>query len=510
MFWLDPNSVPTMGDYFRAGGYRTFYRGKWHVSYADIQIPGTHNGMPSYNSATGEPDPYTESFYSHADRLDAYGFSGWIGPEPHGINPRNSGSSAAAGLPGRDQVYADEVVRLIGALDREQRQAYARPEPWLIVASFVNPHDIALFGEFTRIIPAFHFAVDPTVPDVPAPPTLPESLNTKPRCQRSYREVYPLAFQPTANTGFYRRLYYQLQYNADEQMLKVLQSLRESSFYEDTVVIFTSDHGDLLGSHGGLHQKWYTAYEEAIRVPLIIHNPKLFDRRESVAMPTSHVDLLPTMLGLAGIDPGEVQSAVQKDHTEVHPLVGRNLCPLIGGKGTNGLEEPVYFMTDDDVTRSEKQVNALGIPYEPVVQPNSIETVIVTMPARGRNVTMLWKYSRYFDNPQFWSAPGVLDKVQHLYPSPAPFKIGPQWGHADKSVCLTTIKTVPVPEEFELYNLTVDPMETTNLAHPEHATAESRQMQARLAVILQEQCRKKRLSPASGPVPGMPSCGDLT
>ena len=45
MHWLDPDSVPTLGDWFRAGGYRTHYRGKWHVSFADLVIPGTHEGL---------------------------------------------------------------------------------------------------------------------------------------------------------------------------------------------------------------------------------------------------------------------------------------------------------------------------------------------------------------------------------------------------------------------------------------------------------------------------------
>ncbi len=45
MHWLDPNSVPTLGDWFRAGGYQTHYRGKWHISFADLAIPGTHEGL---------------------------------------------------------------------------------------------------------------------------------------------------------------------------------------------------------------------------------------------------------------------------------------------------------------------------------------------------------------------------------------------------------------------------------------------------------------------------------
>ena len=45
MGWLDPDEVPTLGDWFRAGGYQTHYRGKWHVSHADLEIPGSHEGV---------------------------------------------------------------------------------------------------------------------------------------------------------------------------------------------------------------------------------------------------------------------------------------------------------------------------------------------------------------------------------------------------------------------------------------------------------------------------------
>ena len=82
-------------------------------------------------------------------------------------------------------------------------------------------------------------------------------------------------------------------------MYKVYQALKNSNFYENTIIIFTSDHGELLGSHGGLFQKWYNAYEESIHVPFIIHNPLLFSKHQMTDMLTSHVDIFPTLLGLA-------------------------------------------------------------------------------------------------------------------------------------------------------------------------------------------------------------------
>ena len=100
VFWLDPNSVPTFGNYFRAAGYRTYWKGKWHVSDAEMLVPGTHIPLLSYDPKTGERDPDKEALYVAADRLGPYGFAGWIGPEPHGPNPlRDTGSSRAHAQP---------------------------------------------------------------------------------------------------------------------------------------------------------------------------------------------------------------------------------------------------------------------------------------------------------------------------------------------------------------------------------------------------------------------------
>jgi arylsulfatase A-like enzyme len=499
MFWLDHNSVPTMGNYFQQAGYRTYYKGKWHISEEDILIPGTKNPLPSYNPENGVPDKKIEEIYLQANRLKPFGFSGWIGPEPHGSNPRNSGSSARIGLSGRDIVYAKEAADLIYQLDQE-KAARGTVEPWLIVASFVNPHDITLYGSLSERSPYFKFEVDDTVPNIAPPPTIKENLQTKPQCQRSYRRVYPKALQPTPNNNFYRQLYYQLQKNADEQILKVLKAIKRSSFYQDTIIIFTSDHGELLGAHDGLHQKWYCAYEEAIHVPLIIHNPILFPTYQSEAMLTSHLDLLPTMLGIAGADVPSMQTALKKNHTEVHPFVGRNLSSLVLGTGTpERADEPLYFMTDDDPTRGLHQVTFFGRPYKSVVQPNHLETVIASFRTENRNE--IWKYSRYFDNPQFWSDPGKKDVVTS--PSAAYVRISK---NATESTGVTTTKKRPRPEEYELYNLTDDPYETTNLAFPQNQTAQSKKMIIIMAQLLVQQCQQKRLYPLNGEVPGAPSC----
>lgn len=498
MFWLDPNTVPTLGDYLRTSGYDTFWKGKWHASHADIIVPDTHDAYLTYENLTGIPIPENERIYLHANRLDNYGFNGWIGPEPHGTNPHNSGASAAIGLAGRDQIYASEVIKLLNILQDRAIEESNEQKPWAIAASFVNPHDITLFGAFTHILPLFNFEINSSVPPVPPAPTSRESLHTKPIAQTSYRATYPEAFQPLKDSETYRRLYYSLQLTVDREIDRVLRVLEESVFYKNTIIIYASDHGDLLGAHGGLFQKWYQAYEEAIHVPLIIHNPKLFPQSKSVDILTSHVDVLPTILTLAGISTAKAQEELRKYFTEVHSLVGRDLTPLITGDDLFiGANEPIYFMTDDDVTQGLNQISVLGKPYKSVIQPNHIETVIAQLPTGVNNEKEIWKYSRYFDNPQFWSNPGCKD-INNALSEPC------------ENSCDTLEENKPVPDEFEMYNLTKDPIESRNLANPEFATVESSAVQAVLAKLLAEQCKTKRLYPTSGNVQGKPSCKNCT
>lgn len=85
MNWLDPDVVPTMGHWFQAAGYRTYYKGKWHISHADLAAPGTHEGLMT-NDGLGNAIKEMVSVYEKADRLEPFGFHGWIGREPHGAD----------------------------------------------------------------------------------------------------------------------------------------------------------------------------------------------------------------------------------------------------------------------------------------------------------------------------------------------------------------------------------------------------------------------------------------
>lgn len=455
MAWLDPDTVPTMGDWFRAAGYDTYYKGKWHISHADIIVPGTKDSLMTTAVAPngeGVPLPENVDMYRNADRLDGFGFSGWIGPEPHGRNPANSGWI-------RDPRYRHEALDLLDALDSGKSD-----KPWLLVNSYVNPHDIVFYGVMWASF-GFPYPSLEQVPPIPEPPTRYEDLSTKPRAQASYVATYGQMFLPQPPDDLYRRFYYFLQATVDQYILEVYRRLERSRFFDNTIIVFTSDHGDTLGAHGGMHQKWYQAYEETIHVPLIFSGPLVGDPGRSELALTSHADITPTLLGLCGVDVEEAARELARTHTETQPLVGRDLARVVRGTGTVE-KEPVFFMTYDNVSQGLSQITG-GRTWQAVETPNQVETVIAEIDGE------IWKYSRYAqDLPTPYSGQITNQNILDI---------------VDAKQC--------VPDEYELYNVTDDPYEQNNLACDGKDTPRSRELRPRLHALLDEQRSRKCLKP---------------
>lgn len=466
MFWLEQNTIPTMGNYFRAAGYRTFYKGKWHVSQANLPETSEEKGEEGAWNKDGSQTADVIEQYRRADPLDVYGFSGWIGPEPHGSLKVNTGVN-------RDAGFAEQTVALLDQLEQEYQAG--KTAPWLAVASFLNPHDIALFGLLWTTY-RYRF-VDGSIPNIPSAPTRKEDLSSKPGCQQSYIETYGRLFLPQPTLRIYRRFYYYLHKLVDSQIARVYNRLKASVFFENTIVIFTSDHGEMLGAHGGMHQKWHNAYEETVHVPLIFSNPLLFPKPAALDIVSNHVDLLPTLLGMAGLDAEELRKALSHTHRQVEPPVGRDLSRWILGKETPNPNQigPVYFMTDDEISEGQNHRRVLNA--KAIRQPNHIETVIAPVPDEEGGQPQLWKYSRYFDNPEFWTQPNRQDESS-------------QDGK-------TILKTAPLPDEFELYNLSTDQLEQTNLAAASNRTPATESKRKQLEHLLNEQRNQKRLSSGS-------------
>jgi len=451
MIWLDPDSVPTLGDWFRAGGYHTHYRGKWHISFADLPIPGSHEGLMASDD-DGKPIADAVAAYRRADRLDPFGFSGWIGREPHGPNRAECGSV-------RDGVFAEQVVDLFGEL------AQARGDgPWLAVASFVNPHDISAYGAMYDQIWK-QAPPDDTVPEIPEAPSQSDTFDGRPACQEQWKTAWwSMVYEQPTDVG-YRRLYYFLQKLVDQAIGRILESLEVSGMADDTIVVFTSDHGDMLGAHGGMQQKWCNAYDESVRVPLLVKGPDVATFTGGIAMPTSHVDLVPTLLGLAGIDLEEATAGVAEYHYEAQPLPGRDLSQLIMGSASpESVSSPLYFMTEDDMSRGISAQNLLtGKAYPPVDRPCFIESAIASLPTGKDRSDELWKLNHYYERLDDWNTDHGIPKNPFAGPAADPF--------------------------FELHNLTADPEERQNRAEADVEALN--QMQT----ILGGQREAKRLLP---------------
>jgi choline-sulfatase len=501
LYWLDPTTVPTLGSWFRTAGYDTYWKGKWHVSDADLYQPGSYDPLPSYDDHGGR-DSYLEDVYLEAERLEKYGFTGFIGPEPHGSNPLNSGSSGPEGV-GRDEVFAQLGVEQLQRLRGSNT-------PWLLVSSFVNPHDITLWGDLSLAGDlsgsqgSFYLAQQLVGSNVPHNVFGPlyeqstrEDLSTKPTAQGSFVSRYPDAFQPLHNDTDYHRFYYQLQKNVDEQIGKVVSALTDDrKQYRDTIVIYLSDHGEMLGAHGGMFQKWHAAYDEMVRVPLIFHSPELFRGHQTSEILTSHADLIPTLLGLAGLDEKVLAKQLQKTHTQVRRLVGRDLSGVLLGEddGKQYAGEPIFFMTDDQPFTGANAISMLGLPYRPVNQPNCLETVIAHVPTGPDGAPERWKYTRYWDNPAYWTQPNVQD-VQTI--------VGGVVNAPGTKVAQTTVKAsspttgqiAPPLDQFEMYNVSLDPTEMTNL----YGNSDYIGAQQYLAKLLDAERAVKRLSPTEQP-----------
>jgi arylsulfatase A-like enzyme len=487
MRWLPPHEVPTLGHWLRAAGYDTHYDGKWHLSHADLTDPDT--GAPlATNTADGTVLDDAVATYLAANPLDDWGFSGWVGPEPHGADAANAGTV-------RDNLIAARVTAWLA--DRYDRRRAGDPEalrPFLCVASFVNPHDIVLFPGWVNNSP---LGPDPwDTPAIAPAPTAGDDLADRPGVQAAYRHAYFTGYGPAAaikalyddNADAYRSLYYRLHAEVDGAIDTVRAAVcgqaSPATTAGGTVLVRSSDHGDLLGAHGGLHQKWFTMYDEAVRVPMtIVHlaadGTPVTTGRSIDNVPTSHVDIVPTLIDVARASEQAMATELANTFTEVHPLPGTSLWPAVAASGSpqspqstrlagdhvgspdvNDPYRTVYLQTRDNILEGDGGesviARVLGI-EDPTpdlqiasvgLHPSNVEAVVgrvsdTQAPGGGDH---LWKLVRTFDDPQCWTEPGVRN-LATAGPD------GVSW------------RTDPLPDEWELYDLTTDPGEAQNLAH---------------------------------------------
>jgi arylsulfatase A-like enzyme len=163
----------------------------------------------------------------------------------------------------------------------------------------VNPHDVLAYPRIWR---DGGYDSDTWLDgEIGLPPTVDEDLSTKPAVQRRFNTWLNLGLGPLrdgAEQRNYINFYGNLIKAADAALVEVLDTLDETGLLENTLIVRTSDHGEMGMAHGGLRQKSFNVYEESLRVPLVFSNPRLFPEARASNALVSHVDLLPTLASL--------------------------------------------------------------------------------------------------------------------------------------------------------------------------------------------------------------------
>jgi len=268
--WLPDPNMPTLPRQLVQAGYETVLCGKMHYDRTQrygFQVDmGLHNN--SFMTGTGKRRA--------ADDL---------APQP-GISERFTGGFKVAGE-GQSPNPGDEAVRS-KAIEyiRGRRQG---DKPFFLLAGFIAPH-------FPFRIPEKYWL--PYKDRVPMPRIPPGFLDSLPLNYQHLRIGFNMEDVPDATVKLGRELYHGYVQWLDEQIGALLKAVDENQGIGETVVIYTTDHGENLGEHG----LWWknAVYDQAARVPLIVSWPRRWQGGQRRRGACSHLDLVPTIAGIAG------------------------------------------------------------------------------------------------------------------------------------------------------------------------------------------------------------------
>lgn len=293
--------IPTYAHYLRRLGYRTALSGKMHFCGPD-QLHG-----------------YEERLTSDIYPAD-YGWAvNWDEPEVRPSWYHNMSSVLQAGPCVRtNQLDFDEEV-VFKARQYLYDHVREHPEqPFCLTVSMTHPHD-------PYTIPREYWDLYRDE-DIPLPSVKIAQGEQDPHSQRLLKVIDLWGREmPEEKVRAARRAYFGACSYVDAQIGALLRTLEDCGLSEDTLILFSGDHGDMLGERG----LWYKMhwFEMAARVPLLVHAPKRFAAHR-VSQSVSTVDLLPTLVELAG---GQVEPGVDLD--------GRSLLPHL--QGTGGHDEVI-------------------------------------------------------------------------------------------------------------------------------------------------------------------------
>jgi len=259
-----------------------------------------------------------------------------------------------------------------------------------------------------------------------------------------------------ASLGFLQYYVYMISM-VDRHILKVLEALDQSGLRESTLLVFAADHGEMGAAHGMMMEKWHTAYQEALHVPVLFSHPALIgsvDLARRVDAQKSHIDLLPTLLGFIGSteDKESWRRTLSLDHLAA-ALPGADLSNIIKGSSDpvtlpdGQVRQGVLFVTDDMITEPlplDADPHNVQSWAQYGVYCNAVEVL------RGKTKSKNHLHGKAPD-----LAPGPVRQPSHV----RALRSGP-WKLVRNC---DPWSAKPVADQWELYNLNTDPYEKTNL-----------------------------------------------
>ncbi|AZO09145.1 choline-sulfatase [Mesorhizobium sp. M3A.F.Ca.ET.080.04.2.1] len=317
------SSIPTFAHHLRGAGYYTCLSGKMHFVGPD-QLHGFEERLTTdiYPADFG----WTPDYRKPGERIDW-----WY---------HNLGSVTGAGVAEttNQMEYDDEVVFLASQklyhLSREQDDADRRP--WCLTVSLSHPHDPYVARRQYWDLYENCQALDPETPFIPY-----DEQDT--HSQRLYRASDYAAFEITpeqvrrSRRGYFANISY-----VDDKLGELVDVLNRTRMLDDTIILFCSDHGDMLGERG----LWFkmSFFEGSARVPLMIAGKGVPAGLVEAAV--SNLDVTPTLCDLAGIDIAAI--APWTDGQSLRPLLDgeARTAPVLMEYAAEGSYAPLVAIRD--------------------------------------------------------------------------------------------------------------------------------------------------------------------
>jgi choline-sulfatase len=328
-----PSSIPCFTHYLRASGYRTILSGKMHFVGPD----GLH-GFEERLTTDVYPSDYTWTpDWTHPEKLLEW------------YHTMTSVVQAGPCVASMDIDYDDDVafqtVRKLRTLVRDDDE-----RPFCFFVSFTHPHDpYIMTSDYWNLYQDTDIPM-PKMPVQPFESLDPHSQRLWTMCATDEFEITPEHIR-TARHGYFASLSY-----IDDKVGQIVKALKDTNQYDNTVIIFTSDHGDMLGERG----LWYkmSMVDSSARVPLIFHAPNYVTpnntKPNNIApryspQVVSLVDLFPTLVELAGFS--------------VPKCDGQSLVPLLNGDTTNVKDQALVEYLAEGVDRPHLMIRQGNYKY---------------------------------------------------------------------------------------------------------------------------------------------------